>query len=54
MSILRFTHGEKRLLLSVYGMWQYERLLIRWTKLRTARAVRKKSRVRLDWYPLKS
>ena len=28
MSILRLTDGEERLLLSVYDLWQHERLLI--------------------------
>ena len=28
MPILRLTHGEKRFLLSVHGMWQHERLFI--------------------------
>ena len=28
MPILRFTHGEERLLLSVHDLWQHERLLL--------------------------
>lgn len=28
MPILRLTDGEKRILLSLHGMWQHERLLL--------------------------